>query len=730
LRDEVVERPEVARPGGGIRIGDENSHGDRTLSDSGTGRLRDLALSSAYRSDTGNIVDDFYTPCLGSCVTYDRAVGYFSSSALNCAAKGLPRLFGVGGRMRLVASPELSEGDAEAIEAGYADREARVAEVLIREIQSVPDGVMKDRLGFLAWMIERELLDIRIALCRDGTRGLYHEKFGLFRDVDSDTVAFTGSPNESAGGLKNNFESIEVFCSWSAGDAERVSRREKEFERLWSNRTSNLEVIAFPEAARRELLALRPEVTPVFDPEAGEVREDEPEYGITLRDYQSEVIESWKSNGGRGVFELATGTGKTITALTLVQRLLQKSVAQVALVVVPFQHLVDQWHEECTRFGMRPIKCYQSSKIWMPRARAALDAAVHGGPPAVLVSTNSTFCSDAFEMVRKLLPQRTIVVGDEVHNFGSAFMQRCLPGTPEFRLGLSATPERFRDPEGTAALRDYFGPSLDPIVTVSDAIARGALTSYSYDPVIVELSPEEFDEYVTLTEKIRRMFGAELEQGAELPQKRSEPLDILLMRRARIVAGAEEKHARLATLIKSRTSPLRQALVYVGEARISGDMEADRQIEVVTDLLGNQMGLRVATITSETPVRMRASLIQSLASGELQALVAMRCLDEGIDIPCVRTAFIMSSSRNPRQYVQRRGRVLRLFPKKISAEIVDMVTRPPSGLMRGDTRWSVGRELVRRELERAKVFAADSSTEFRAWNSMSELRSEFDLLDV
>jgi len=621
--------------------------------------------------------------------------------------------------------------DAEAIEKGYGVREQRIERTLVQQIDYVPVGIMRDRIGFLAWMIEHELLDIQIALCRENRPGLYHEKFGIFRDVHGDTVVFTGSPNESAGGLQNNFESFEVFCSWIEADKDRVTRRVQEFERLWTNHTPNLEVIVFPEAVRNKLLALRPLSMPTSDPESAlAVHEDAPPYGPKLRDYQEEAIESWKNNEGCGIFELATGTGKTITALSLVQRLLQKSVAHVALIVVPYQHLVDQWSEECTVFGLKPIKCYVSSKVWISRAKHALDAASHGGEPVVLVATNSSFCSQAFAEIRQRLPQRTVVVGDEVHNFGSQWIQQALPDLPQFRLGLSATPERFLDPEGTAAVRAYFGPSLQPVITVADAIQREALTPYSYHPSIIDLIPDEFDEYVTLTEKIRKLFGAQIEQGAELPQERPESLNALLMRRARIVAGAEGKHTHLAELIESRSSPLEQALVYVGEARIGGDLEAERQIEVVTDLLGHKMGYRVATITSDTPTQKRRQLIQALAGGELQALVAMRCLDEGVDIPCVRTAFIMSSSRNPRQYVQRRGRVLRLFPGKTQAEINDMVTRPPAGVSREDAGWSVGKELVRRELERVRVFAEDSLTQFQAWNSLADLRKEFNLLDV
>jgi superfamily II DNA or RNA helicase len=655
-------------------------------------------------------------------VRYDRAVGFFSSSALSIAAKGLPAFIEGAGTMRLLASPLLSAEDIQAIRTGYDERDRVVEAALCRELTDPATAVERDRLGFLAWLVATSRLDVKLAMRVNPATGIYHEKLGLFVDADGDFVAFTGSPNESASGFVSNFESVDVFCSWREADSTRAEDKRIAFDRLWEGQTSGLTVLPFPEAAARDLLKLRPEAAPTRDP-----NQDVSDTPVTLRSYQSEVIDAWLRSRGRGIVKLATGTGKTITAIALIGRLARKRLVQAAVVVVPFTHLVEQWATEVRRFGLRPIRCYQSATSWLPRAMAIAQAPGEPDPLPVFVVTNATFRGGPFQaLLNKLSGNRTILVGDEVHNLGAANLRDALPEHVAMRLGLSATPERFMDPEGTGALFAYFGDELEPQVTVRDAIEMGALTRYDYHTHIVELTDDEFAEYEKLSAQIAQTYGRAVEEGSE----EDGLAEALLMKRARILAGAARKPDQLVALLRPEARALRHALIYVGEARISNDPTLERQIEHVTRIIGGELGMRVRSFTAETPTRSRAEILRQLDEEELQAVIAMRCLDEGVDVPSIQVAYILSSSRNPRQYVQRRGRILRRSPGKVKSIIHDFLLAPPALLERDDASWGVGRELVRRELERVGAFCDDAANGSTSWHALSALRGQYDLMSM
>ncbi|XGV97585.1 MAG: DEAD/DEAH box helicase family protein [Leptolyngbya sp. BL-A-14] len=319
--------------------------------------LRDLDLRHQYRSDTPGetlrerhqLLEDFYIPCLERSLAYDRAVGFFSSTSLAAAAKGITALIRVGGRMRLIASPHLSQADADAIAQGLKQREEVITAVLLHELEQL-DQLAHDRLGYLAWLLSKGRLEIKLAVHRAPyQRGIYHEKLGIFRDAADHIVVFTGSANESASGLIDNFECVDVFRSWRSGDAERIAEKLDNFQRLWENQTPTLEVLEFPEAARRSLLKFCPQEVPLREwsvEDRGRVRENAASpfsassfnastqgtptmpVWLTLRSYQQEAIANWLANQGRGTLKMATGSGKTITALAIAAELYRKSVQQ------------------------------------------------------------------------------------------------------------------------------------------------------------------------------------------------------------------------------------------------------------------------------------------------------------------------------------------------------------------------------------------------------------------
>jgi len=425
--------------------------------------------------------------------SYSRAVGYFTSTSLALYARGIETFAARGGSMRLIASPHLNEDDVVDIERGY-DVRAVLERATMRELEQDQPETVLDGLGLLGRLIAEGRLDIKLAFVQqEGRVGIYHEKIGIFRDDLGDLVGFTGSSNETFGGLMANFESVEVYRGWVAGDGTRALRLEADFQSLWSNQTPHLSVERFPDVARERLVKLGRDRPPrdlpgtddALTPTPAEVYEPTrltlPDW-LTVRDYQREAVTSWLSHQGRGILKMATGTGKTKTAMIAATQLgnvlRQREQPLVLLIVAPLTHLVDQWITEVEGFGVRPIAVYESSQKWLPLVEEQLAAARMGQRPVVaMVATNASFSGEKFQSVLSRINLPLLVIGDEAHNLGSATYQSALPQNATYRLALSATPERWFDDEGTDSLIDYFGPIIFEL-GLGKAIEMGALTRY------------------------------------------------------------------------------------------------------------------------------------------------------------------------------------------------------------------------------------------------------------
>lgn len=737
--------------------------------------LKALDLRNQYRSDRHNLLEDFYLPCLERSQTYDRAVGFFSSTSLAAAAKGITALIRVGGSMRLIASPHLSSEDAAAIAQGLKQRADVITTVLLHELEQL-DQIASDRLGYLAWLLSKGLLDIKLAVHQDpDQRGIYHEKLGIFRDPDDNVVVFTGSANESASGLMDNFECVDVFHSWRSGDDDRIAEKIEDFQRLWQNQTPTLEVMEFPEAARRALLKYCPReaptqelresaANPVTSP-ASRVSQKQatlaksspplsvppllspisstpplplialfpstpapanvptlPE-GLEIRPYQREAIDHWFANQGRGTLKMATGSGKTITALALTTELYEKIRLQVLLVVCPYRHLVTQWARECQKFGLEPVLAFENVRTWQGKLSTQLYNIWAGNQPFLtVITTNATLISSSLQSQLPYFPEKTLIVGDEAHNLGARRLESSLPRNIGLRLALSATPERYFDDRGTQSIFDYFGSVLQPEFTLKDAIEQGALVHYLYYPLFVELTEAEAQAYSELSSKIGRALA--IAEGDE----QDSAVATLSMQRARLLSTATNKLNVLRELMQSRLHT-NHTLFYCGDGSVEDEVSqaSQTQLEAVARILGKELGYRINIYTADTPLDQREELRQQFEAGELQGLVAIRCLDEGVDIPHVETAIILASSSNPRQFIQRRGRILRRHPHKHRATLFDMIVLPPA--LDRETL-TVERNLLRRELRRVIEFADLADNQGEARTKLLGLQQQYGLLDM
>jgi superfamily II DNA or RNA helicase len=723
--------------------------------------FKELKLNTEYRSSIALTSRDFYAPILKVASKYDRAVGFFSSSSLVHIAEGLLPFVNNGGTMRLVASPILSKEDVEAIKKGYEKRESVIAGAVERELYEPKNFRDSERLNLLANLIADGRLDIKIALVENNKNyGIYHEKMGIFFDEEDNKIAFSGSNNETYTGMDINYEAFDVFCSWeNVADAKRADTKANAFEKIWNGLDPKVSTYVVPEVKEYILHKyMRAKVDyQVFDEKDFEPKDDivssdeisksDEVYGarvpdhVDLHQYQEDAIDMWQEKGFHGIFDMATGTGKTYTGLGAIARLSEVLEDKLAVFIVcPYQHLVEQWKEDIVKFGMNPIVGYGAipAKQWKTKLADAVrnqKLKVHKREFFCFVTTNATFSGDFVqEQIRKIKGNALLVV-DEAHNFGADYLRCLLTDKFNYRLALSATLDRHGDPEGTQALYDYFGEKCIEY-TLDRAIEENKLTKYKYYPIIVSLSETERETYGELSRQISKC----LIKGKNRKIKLNEKGKRLALRRARIVAGAVNKIEVLEEVITPYKDD-NHILVYCGAARVldpdkeNTEVDEDdlRQIDIVTDLLGNKMKMKVSQFTSNESVEERAVLKREFATGDtLQALIAIKCLDEGVNIPSIRTAFILASTANPKEYIQRRGRVLRLAEGKDYAEIYDFITLPrPLDEVCSLTEEEMKRELtlVKNELCRAEEFARIAMNCASCSAVLDDIREAYDLQD-
>lgn len=720
--------------------------------------FQELDIKNEYRSLLDSVAKDFYIPLLSKAVKYQRAVGFFSSSCLVEISKGISELAKNGGKIQLVASPYLSDEDVEAIKSGYAMRDQVVKDAVRREMTEGKTPFEKARLNLLANLISDGVLDIKIAFTEDSDRmGMYHEKMGIITDAEGNRVAFAGSMNESATAMTLNYETIDVFCSWK-GEEDRVVAKENAFASIWNDTEPNIKIIEFPEL-KQEIIEKYKRSVPDFEIDKKEYSPDidtvlhtdlgiYTEYGpkfpewFKLHDYQGEAITEWQKRDYRGIFDMATGTGKTYTglgALTTLSKNIDHKLA--AIIVCPYQHLVEQWVEDILKFNIEPIIGYSESsqKDWQKRLKDAIrdqKLKVRGKEFFCFICTNATFSSDYVQTQLAKIKSDTLLMVDEAHNFGAPYLSCLLFDNYKYRLALSATLERHNDEEGTAKLYDFFGEKCIEY-TLDRAIEEKKLTKYKYYPIVVTLTEEELEAYDNLSYEI----GKCIMKGKNGKMKLSSRGERLALQRSRIVAGARNKVTMLEEVIQPYTHD-KHILVYCGatkgleqnQDRSDVDSEDIRQIDIVTDLLGNKLGMDVSQFTSKESVEEREVLKREFSAGDtLKVLIAIKCLDEGVNIPKIKTAFILASTTNPKEYIQRRGRVLRLADGKEYAEIYDFITLP-YGIeeVTSLTAAQVKRNstLVKNELRRAEEFSRIAVNMVESASLIDEIKDAYGIQEL
>lgn len=681
--------------------------------------FRDLKLLKHYKTYKNDIVKEFYNPVLKHAVLYQRAVGFFSSTALIDMTKGITGILKNKGKIQFIVSPFLTQEDIDAINRGY-EKKKIIGEAMMREFREPENYFQEERLNWLAYLIEVGVLEIKVAFTPSNKEmGMYHEKVGIMTDEYGDKIVFTGSLNETINAFHNNYESIVVFTSWEESK-EYADEMQKDFESLWNDNDKDLEIIEFPEVVKEKFKVYRKK-TVNFNIDAEEeehrrivVKKGIPHIpdGFIFRDYQINAIQSWKEHGYRGIFDMATGTGKTYTGLGAVVKLFEDKKRLAIIIVCPYQHLVEQWVEDIELFNMKPTIGYSASKQknWKKKLENdVIDFSIGIINSFCFVTTNATYATKFVSNLVKQLGPDTLLLIDEAHNFGSANLNKRLYPNVEYRLALSATLDRHGDPEGTRVLKEYFGEKCIEY-DLKRAIKEKKLTPYYYYPVLVYLNDEELEKY----KEISYLAAKECHNDKKGRLVITEKGKRLLLQRSRVVAGAQSKLDALRDLMRKYKNDTHM-LIYCGATRVQEfdsdvsetDEEGERQIIAVSKILGNEFGMKVTHFTSNESAEEREVIKRRFALADpYQAIVAIKCLDEGVNIPSIRTAFILASTTNPKEYIQRRGRVLRLAKGKSFAVIYDFVTltRPLDEVNQYSPDYKCERSLAKRELLRIKEF--------------------------
>jgi superfamily II DNA or RNA helicase len=645
-----------------------------------------------YTTSSSDLVSSFLAPALDKSSHYDRASGYFSSSLFVLAPTAWTSFFKSGGKMRLICSNQLSPEDFEVL-AVPSDKGPSLKEEFLNsweELLRTERGTLTAQL--LSALVYFDKLELRVARYSPG-RGLFHDKLGIFSDTSGNQMSFTGSANEtwSAWSGKGNHESIDVFRSWEDFEKDRVQRHKGRFEEYWYGRAEGLEVFS-GEDLKQIIVAREPDedLEAIMEKVRQELFDQSHEVGPmrvkkkNLRPYQQEAVENWEVKN-KGVISFATGGGKTLTAIEIIRRWTKNGGA--ALVLVPTAILIDQWINELGENlpNSKVLRADSKSSSWASSVNSFLSPD-SSGQVKVVVSTYRTVASKRFRAI-VAGNQGLLVVGDEVHRFGAndtkSIAESLLSGG---QLGLSATPIRQHDEEGTDSIFAYFGNSIEPSYSLSQAITDGNLVPYNFEFRTAGLSSSEQSEWNDLTAKIGKLMGSDSGLGLT----KGSALESLLIARARVAKLAASKLKIAADVVSSNFEQGDRWLVYC---------ETTEHVErVKAEIRALMPRTTLMTYLSSNSEQHRSVMSHFQEQGGV--LIAIRCLDEGVDIPRINKAIIVSSSQSRREFIQRRGRTLRKSPGKHFAYLFDFLMMDENGEV-----------LMEKELERLIDFAQDAFNE-------------------
>lgn len=689
----------------------------------------------------------FFNDGLMNSTEFDLKLGYFSSAAISVLSEGFATFISKGGYMRLIINHIVSKKDKEAISDGMLGNIIDCSDLSnFQYLKSTFDEYQEQFFRCLAYMISQKRIDIRIIKPR-GKKGIAHTKSGQFRDGDSIT-AFTGSANFTISGLFNNIEEIKIDRSDSVDRMvqNRIIKQRKDFDAIMSGEKKGIDYLSpkdlveaistnYGESDIEELLDVERKLKEVKKSNRPITTVVQDELTVALpsfpydkpRDYQMLAFENWKNNGQKGLFAMATGTGKTITSLNCLLEIYKRNGYYKAVILVPTITLVNQWEKECWKFNFcNIIKVYSKNTEWRSKIELLQMAEKYRKPNEptqnfIIISTYVSFAREnVFSVLNSFERAKVLFIADEAHNMGSpSILKRLSTINYLRRIGLSATPERQFDEDTNKKLYRFFGAEekFTFEYSMEEAIQKGVLCRYYYYPHLVKLTDEEMANYIELSEKISKYFNY---NSGEF-DKKDDILMGLLLARKRIIHKAANKLDAFKKIIEERyekNGNLKYSLIYVPEGnkpdyfpeadlfdkaeQVADDAVSDHLIDIYTEAV-MRVDKYITVRKFVSGQKDRDEILSEFAKGKLQVLTSMKCLDEGVDVPRSELAIFCASTGNPRQFIQRRGRVLRKHPDKYMAEIHDLVVAPE--VSSTSASYKMEQSLLKGELLRVKNFS-------------------------
>ena len=679
--------------------------------------LRKLLLKKSYTSRENDLAIEFFNPVLSLSREYLRVSAYYSSYSMLSISKGMSEMFTNSGKMKLIISFFVNEEDYEAFVNGRRNPQDYIVENFLNDKEQLRKMMMNNSVEAFAKLTSSGRLTIKFVISDEG---IFHEKYGIIFDENGDYISFSGSLNETHEGLTVNFEKIKVFRGWIREEDEYIQSDLREFYKYWKGEVFDCLVVDIPDKSKNLIMDAYEE----FQKEKTVLLNRNKIETLKLRKYQEGAIEAWKSNNYRGILEMATGTGKTITALEgLKQFLVEKSPSMVVL-AVPTDILVTQWQQEITRFDLPcvTVKLSGTGSIRIQDLYTYLNGLDKSSRTnIILVGTYKILSAPKFTtVIPHMFDGVNLIIADEVHHIGAEVYSNIMLESFQYRLGLSATPERYFDDDGTLKIKEYFGEVIFSY-DIKQAISEGVLCPYTYNPVIATLTDEEMNEYASYSKKLnnivnRKNGSVNASEENRLKIKKME--DLLNIQRSRIVKKAFNKQRALEKILQdlNEKEKLHHLLVY---------FEDSEQIEEFYTIF-EKFSVTTATIDAGTSLEKRSLILNKLSNGNINIVLAMKILDEGVDIPSVERAVIVASSGNPAQYIQRRGRLLREYPGKVFAEIYDITVI--ADVAYGITEMTNEEiSITRKEIKRVKLFCETAMNKNQCQRLIYEVSLKYNL---
>lgn len=681
--------------------------------------LKNIKFKREYRTIYNESIREFFIPALKKSVEYNRAVGYFTTDALINLADGILELVKNGGKIKIIASPHLLEKDIETLLKGTSQEESTIIETLLIKLKLVDEMNDKLKMDLIANLIASKILEIKIVY---KSKGIYHEKLGVVKDKDGNYVSIEGSNNETHSGQMNNFESFKVFMSWIPGISEYANDTMNHFENLWNGSIAGLNIMSLPEAVEKKIMSsyrttkdLESAINNLenyYDNHGGSDELQEFVEKKKLYPYQLQAIEEFMEYEYQHFFEMATGTGKTFTSIKALKKIIEYNSPTFIVILVPQIDLQYQWYNELKNQQFKNIYTiggFIGTNDWKSDFSKSMIEFKLNKNSVIYISTYDSFFSKLNNKVKTI--KNLCLVIDEAHNL-SDNQVKALPDNAKYRLGLSATPEKHTKAQTEKIVQYFIGENRETFkYSIEEAIAGGFLARYEYFPLFVELTEEEFKSYNLYSQRIAAARSAKIVD--------QEQINRLLNERSLIVKKSLNKISKLEDMVKGNDYEFKNSVVYCGQGKIEDTEE--KIIDQVTNVLYKSKNYRISKFTSDT--ENRKQVLEEFENGFYDILVAIKCFDEGVDVPKLDKIFIMASDRLKRQTVQRRGRVLRICKEsgKEIGLIYDFVVLPPTN------ENNIGKNLVRNEFYRVREYARLAENKDEIYKTITTIEKQFEI---